>query len=265
MGATYYYTEYTLINSDGDVIDHELIDLTTSKKANLKNFGDDVELSLNETYLLKQQKTKKQEIKALWNALEQKGGLLESASSNKNTNPTISSQSIGWISGVPGYMWYLGCSPTASAMVLGYWDGHGYPNYLTGNTLIEELADAMGTSNWPSPTGGTWPWDIDNGIETVSVNHGYSNLDATNDYWVTWSEIQNEINAQRPFVLSMTHGGTGSGNSQPYGDHSVTALGYSDGYADGSKYIHIHDTWSTSTRSITYGNWWAAMSTWVRP
>ena len=27
---------------------------------------------------------------------------------------------------VPSYNWYHGCSPTASANIMGYWDLHGY-------------------------------------------------------------------------------------------------------------------------------------------
>ena len=118
----------------------------------------------------------------------------------------------------------------------------------------------MGTE-W-SGNGLTWPWDIDDGIEEVCENHGYSNFDANNDYWMTWNEVKDEVDASKPFVISMSYGGTGSGQSQPYGEHSVTALGYSDYDED---YVFIHDTWDEQTHTIAFGNWWAAMATWVRP
>lgn len=62
----------------------------------------------------------------------------------------------------------------------------------------------------------------------------------------------------------MLDGGTGSGRTQPYGDHSVAALGYSDNNIDGENYISIHDTWDTNTHTIAFCNWLGAMATWVR-
>jgi hypothetical protein len=147
-------------------------------------------------------------------------------------------------------------------MVLGYWDSHGYPNFPTGTQLINELADAMSTWNWPIP-GLTWPWAIDDGIITVCQNHGYNNIIATNDYSETWNKVVSEVSAQRPFIISMLMGGTPVGGSTAYGDHSVTCVGYVSGTFN---YVTIHDTWDTTNyHLLTYGNWWDAMMTWVRP
>ena len=258
LGATFYYAEYPLIDARGEVVDSVVVDLTVPA---IVDFGESqVEMPIDEKNLLEQQQMKKQEANALWDALEKKVRVMETAALE---NPA-SSRGLGWISGVPNYPWYHGCSPTAAGMVLGYWDSHGYPNFPIGpdgETLIGELADAMGT-NWPG-NGATWPSKIDNGIEEVCENHGYSNFDASNDYWMTWNEVKDEVDASKPFVISMLHGGTGSGQSQPYGDHSVTALGYSDYDED---YVFIHDTWDEhGTHTIAFGNWWAAMATWVRP
>ena len=33
---------------------------------------------------------------------------------------------------VPAYMWRDGCAPTSTGMVLGYWDGHGFPDLDPG-------------------------------------------------------------------------------------------------------------------------------------
>lgn len=146
-------------------------------------------------------------------------------------------------------------------MVLGYWDSHGYPDFPDKTALIEELAVAMGT-DWPG-NGLTWPWNFANGIEEVCENHGYNNFDANNDYWMTWSEVKDEIDANQPFVISMSFGGTGNGYSTPHGFHSVTCVGYSDYDED---YVFIHDTWDKDKHHyIAYGNWLAAMATWVRP
>jgi hypothetical protein len=38
------------------------------------------------------------------------------------------------ISGVPGYLWRHGCGATSVGMVVGYYDTHGYPNLIPGDS-----------------------------------------------------------------------------------------------------------------------------------
>jgi len=213
----------------------------------------------NNTYLQQQQEMRKQNANKQWTALEKE----MAGSSSYSTSSTV----VKSISGVPNYIWRNGCAPIAAGMVLGYWDSHGYPNFPGKTTLIDELADSMGTSDWPRGYGATWPWDIDTGIQAVCVMHSYIDFDVSNIFnsSVTWDAVKNEVNVNRPFVLSMLHGGTAVGNSQAYNEHSVTCMGYSDG--DGNNdYLLLHDTWdNTTTRYLAYGSWWGAMATWVRP
>ncbi|MBO8181632.1 MAG: C39 family peptidase [Archaeoglobus sp.] len=174
----------------------------------------------------------------------------------------------GHVFGVPALLWYLGCSPTAAAMVLGYWDQHGYPNFPNDyqHDLIEELADAMGLTCWYLPPWwqGTCPTNIDDGINEVCNNHGYSNW-ATNQWFPTWNDVVNEITAGRPFVLAMAWGGTGSGHTQPYGHHSVTCIGFLTDYSTNEKFVELYDTWDTTPHLLAFGDWWASSATWVRP
>ncbi|KAF5430822.1 Peptidase C39 like family protein [Candidatus Methanophagaceae archaeon] len=260
LGATFYYAEYPLIDARGEVTDSVVVDLTVPVIVDFKELQ--VEIPIDEKELLQQQQMKKQEANALWDAIEEKVKVGVTAT------PKISASSRSeWkvINDVPNYPWYRGCSPTAAGMVLGYWESHGYPDFPTGTEgriLIDELADAMGTWDWPIH-GWTWPWDIDNGIEEVSENHGYSNFDASNDYWMSWSEVKTEVDADRPFVINMLQGGTGSGHDKPYGDHSVTCRGY---YDSDENWVFIYDTWDdTGSHTLAYGNWWMAMATWVVP
>ena len=44
------------------------------------------------------------------------------------------------IADVPKYLWHHGCGPTAAGMVLGYWDMHGYPNLIDGNSSTQTSA-----------------------------------------------------------------------------------------------------------------------------
>ncbi|ADI73980.1 conserved hypothetical protein [Methanohalobium evestigatum Z-7303] len=253
LGATFYYAQYPLKNKQGKVVNNVTVDLTTP--AIVKSNKSKIKKPVIEINSSRQQKMKKEEAHRQWKSIEKRMSTGLSLSKAK-----VSSSELGWIDGVPAYEWYKGCSPTASAMVLGYWKNNGYPGFPEEITLIEELANAMGTSNWPEGT--TWPIEIDNGIEEVCDNHGYNNFDANNDYYVSWNEVINNVNSDEPFVINMLSGGTGSGHSQPYGEHSVTCVGYSDNTED---YIFIHDTWDENTHHIAFGNWGGAMATWVNP
>jgi hypothetical protein len=76
------------------------------------------------------------------------------------------------------------------------------------------------------------------------------------------SDKQSEIDANRPFVLSMYNGGVGSGNSNRYGDHIVTCMGYKK--VGSNVYVYIHDGWDTKVHYITFGNWDDVAATRVR-
>ncbi|HOW15743.1 C39 family peptidase [Methanosarcina sp.] len=257
LGPTFYYAEYALIDTEGKAKEKVIVDLPFStivdfNKSNVSIPVNEEDCLFNNTYLQQQQEIRTQNSNIQWTVLEKEMA---------NSSSYSTSSSSKTISGVPKYGWLCGCSPTASGMVLGYWASHGYSYLITGPDLVRELATAMGTE-WPG-NGATWPWAIDDGIETVCNNHGYNNFDASNDIYVSWSEVKTEVNADKPFVLSMLNGGTGNGYTQPYGDHSVTCVGYYDGSSD---YVYIHDTWDTSNKHyLTFGSWTGAMATWVRP
>jgi Peptidase C10 family len=44
------------------------------------------------------------------------------------------------ISGVPGYQWRHGCGPTAVGMILGYYDGNGFPDIISGDASTQTSA-----------------------------------------------------------------------------------------------------------------------------
>ncbi|MCK4412539.1 MAG: hypothetical protein KAY32_03240 [Candidatus Eisenbacteria sp.] len=57
------------------------------------------------------------------------------------------------IPGVPAYLWHHGCCPTALGMVIGYWDGLGYPDLVRGPAQMQTayvdsmIADDSGLPN----------------------------------------------------------------------------------------------------------------------
>ena len=245
LGATFYYAEYPLIDARGKVADSVVVDLTVPA---IVDFGEyRVEMPIDEKDLLEQQQMKKQEANALWDALEEK-------IKTTSLEGPASSRELGWISGVPEYLWHRGCAPTADGMVLGYWDSHGYPNFPDNETiLINELADAMHTGVPPRPPNGTYNSDVPPGIMEVCASHGYGNFDAQCQQ-ISWDKVKAEVDASRPFVIHMQQ-------SVNYGNHSVTGRGYSD-YDE--RHVFIRDTWDEhGTHAIAYGSWDSADMTWV--
>jgi hypothetical protein len=55
------------------------------------------------------------------------------------------------IGGVPAYLWWHGCGPTAAGMVMGYYDGHGFGALIEGDASTEtnEARQAVATGNGP--------------------------------------------------------------------------------------------------------------------
>jgi hypothetical protein len=270
LGLTSYYAEFPLTDTKGRVKDKAIVDLTSSTI--LDSNQSQTKYSSDETKFLKQQQIREQDANVKWKSIEDKMKMKTIPSRD-----TVSVNSVNGVSNVPYYSQSgtgnKGCSPTAAAMVLGYWRAKGYSSFPSSSTtLVAELAKAMGTTTqwWILPSGNTWVGNIDGGIYTVCKNHGYSKLKSTSTFFFNdWNTLKAEINAQRPFVLSMLGGGTGSGWTQPYGQHSVTVVGYADG--SGEKVMLLHDTWDTHGHSLTFGNWyqlgsvWWDVATWVRP
>jgi len=244
LGATFYYAEYPLIDDRGKVADRVVVDLTVPAIVDLD--APQVEVPIDEKDLLEEQQMKRQEANALWDALEEK---------MVTTSPEgpASSRGLGWISGVPAYLYRCGCSPTAAGMVLMYWDSHGYPNFPDDhNETIDELGVAMHTGVPPRSPNSTYDIEVAPGIEEVCVNHGYGNFGAHFKH-ISWDKVKAEVDASRPFVIHMQQPGG-------YGNHSVTGRGYSD-YAE--RHVFIHNTYDENTHTIVFGNWYWADMTWV--
>jgi Kre9/KNH-like N-terminal Ig-like domain/FlgD Ig-like domain len=55
------------------------------------------------------------------------------------------------LEGVPTYLWYNGCGPTAVGMVVGYWDGRGFDQLVSGDasSQVASVDDMMSSAgNW---------------------------------------------------------------------------------------------------------------------
>ncbi|ABE51510.1 C39 family peptidase [Methanococcoides burtonii] len=250
LGGTYYLEEYDLKDRNGMTKNKIIVDLITGEAIS----SDELDLFSNENDESLQY-SDKEEITVMWEELDAQ---ISSSALNSYSYLTYSVMDHK-IAGVPYYDYYLGCTPTAAANVLGYWEGGSYSSLPEGDTLISELATEMYTDS----DGVTYTPLIDDGIEDVCSNHGYNNFDATNDYYLSWSEVKSEIDSSRPFMINMNSGGLASGRTQAYGQHSVACTGYLDSTTD---YVILHDGWSgTDDHYLIFGNWGVAVATWVRP
>ena len=254
LGGTFYFAKYPVYSSDDRSAEPIIVDLTDMKVID-PEFGQQNAVTKGD--ITKLDAIRFEEAEKDWAALEGTSVNMSSFAVQESV-PAAGSQ---YIPGVPLYEWYLGCAPTAAGMVLAYRDSHGYSNFPDNQyTLISELATAMGTSG-----GSTCIWNVDDGMNTVAQNHGYSysTLHMEEDSWLDYSEVQREVNAYKPFVLNMLGGGTAYGNSQPYGDHSVAVIGY-ESYSSGD-YVVVQDTWTPlSARSLRFGSWSYALADYSR-
>jgi len=121
---------------------------------------------------------------------------------DRGLRPKIPAQVI--IPGVPAYLWHHGCGPTAVGMVVGYCDGKGYPNLVTGdassqtNAVNAMIADDRGNPNCAAPDGDHyqdyscpidyWP----NLLADKSTTGGAHASNCVGDFFKTsWSLVSN--------------------------------------------------------------------------
>jgi len=208
---------------------------------------------------------------------------------------------------VPSYDWWFGCSPTAAAMLVGYYDGQGYDDLIEGDasTQTDEVNEAIASSgdgiydgdsaivegtpgtghipdyalydgyndyydsvaytdlsqrdlldpdpgvdphaddcladfmmtSWSSKghtMGGTWSNEIGAGVEAYFAYQGYQAFYQHLEFGqFTWATLINEINHDRPVLLTVDWNGQGEA-------HSITVIGYD---AANRQYA-FYDTWS---------------------
>jgi hypothetical protein len=199
-------------------------------------------------YPMKMTEEQKEKIKSDWERVENGKGFDLSLGSFR-------------ITGVPDFDWSYGCSPSAGADVLGYWDAHGYDllidyyfdrwDPLEGETdhnvpnVQRELSIAMKTDSVTN--GGTYLSDMGPGIRMVCNHPDYGNnygFSDYTDYDQSLGYLIKEINLGYPAVWNVFSHPT-------YTNHSMCAMGW--GPPD-TTYICLHDTWSSTPVEVLV-NW----------
>lgn len=154
-----------------------------------------------------------------------------------------------YLSGVGDNSYYLGCSPTAGSNIIAFWDINGYIDLIDGltvNQVIAHLAVFMDTDS----SGGTNRADIAPGIVDYCEYMGYNNFSYGIKNAPSFSQCKYEVDQGRPAIVSIDNEVSFPTTSHPYGNHSVTLVGYDETY--GNDYIIIHDGWASTSPAKTY-------------
>ncbi len=88
------------------------------------------------------------------------------------------------LTGVPDYDWQYGCFGTASGIVMGYWDRHGFPDFYTGPTaggvapLNNYSINGGIRSIWASQAGfDGWPAGVFGHVDDYYSGHAHTGTD----------------------------------------------------------------------------------------
>lgn len=140
---------------------------------------------------------------------------------------------------VPDYLWYRGCAPTASAMVLAY-DYNSTLLNVSVDTLIDQLANAMGTDS----NGSTYTSNVPEGIEVTMAKYGKyitSSNEGQGTSASTFDKYRTEIDNNNPVIVNL-YNSTETAPSYPsgFGNHSMAGAGYI--ITTASNYLVVNDT-----------------------
>ena len=97
-----------------------------------------------------------------------------------------------YLTGVPDYDWQYGCFGTASGILMGYWDRHGFPDFYTGPTA----GGIAPLNNYSGNAGIRSMWASQSGFDGRPAGvHGHAN-----DYYLTYANTGTDpcITAARP-------------------------------------------------------------------
>jgi len=153
---------------------------------------------------------------------------------------------------VPFLEWSYGCTPTAGAMMMCWWDNFGgagklvkqYGEVWDANQEnidyhVPDIQYSLKVHMETSSTGWTSVDDISDGFETVIYDRGYNCV--ADGHWAFWwtvsdlfDDLKTQINAGRPALVNIE-------------DHSICGVGYNSS----NKTIATHDPNMSSERIIT--------------
>jgi hypothetical protein len=208
------------------------------------------------------------------------------------------------LEGVPSYLWYHGCGPTAAGMIIGYWDARGYANLVDGSNDWDtnqqgvkdmiaspgHIADYTGTPDRSETSQELHPDDCvadfmyasrslygladgqsnfkwqDDGMKAYAAHRGYGQASSDYVYYSSlWDVLVAEIDAGRPVELYVDSGDDGGA------DHFVTAFGYDSGDAGSPRRYVCYNTYDHAAHWYEFAPvgpgqpWGVRAGTWFDP
>ncbi len=169
------------------------------------------------------------------------------------SNAPLSVHYIPGVAYVEPLEWHYGCTPTAAAMVLNYWDNYSSYGLLTMNffkerdTVVHEsdchvasLQYGLKVAMHTFDDGWTLDAFTYSGMLSYANSRGYSF--AGGAHWTSdlldthWNEMVSDIDGGYPFVF-------GTSNYEGLGEgYSVAAIGYDDASMD----LLVYSTWRSN-------------------
>ena len=141
------------------------------------------------------------------------------------------------------------CVLTALTTIFEHWRYQGYTNIPSSTYTIYNDVKTIATNNYGYTSTGGVAWSH---IGYLALDlwdyYNYPAGSAYDDAVVTWGKITNEVNYNRPPILSLTGG--------YYNNHSITVVGYKEyqryWYDDNVEFINVYDGWDRATRYIDW-------------
>jgi hypothetical protein len=181
------------------------------------------------------------------------GGVADAATSHKIFGVADYDQFIGSDYGY-GYDCASGCTPTAAANIVHFWDRAGYGGlaYADWHDTTSFMRTHMGTWCDASGGGATYTSDTSPGMIRYATDRGFdfssrqycwpgqSWLGCVGD--ASWSRYTSRIDRNHPVLISF--------QAEAYYDgigHSVTGVGYDD---DGGAYWIVRDNWPSTPEDV---------------
>ncbi|MFT9371723.1 C39 family peptidase [Paenibacillus polymyxa] len=152
------------------------------------------------------------------------------------------------ISDVPDFDWGRGCTISSAAMIIKYWESHGYPLLIDRGVSDDELQDIIADKYLhPDPDGSVSTGRAAIGFENYLKDRGYiysfkaDSFYSSSSYERIWKMITEEINAGRPLWLFMNR--YQDGRRSVEGGHAVVIVGYKQNASGQERKLILHTTW----------------------
>ena len=193
-----------------------------------------------------------------------------------------STDAVAQLSDVPAYLWQHGCGPTAIGMLIGYWDMHGCPNLIAGDSssqtssVEEAIASTEHYNDYSLPIDNTGTGLLQDKSELGGAHTNNCIADWSETSWSSqgnyygWTWLSAIDDATEGYAAAMGYGSF-TAHNENWGaftwndfvaeidagrpmvfivdtdangstDHFVTAIGYDDS----THRYACYDTWDTS-------------------